>query len=224
MLRHILDAFTLLCSNDSELREIIFVTLRMSFYSTTVASLIGIPIGILIGANDFFGKKLVRRLCNTLMGIPPVVGGLIVFLLLSRSGPLGEYKLLYSVKAMVIAQVVLITPIVVSLTLPNVGKIAPSIHETADGIHLSAPVTYYLLFHECRKELVSIIASAFGRSIAEVGAVSLVGGNIQFKTRVMTTAIMLETNRGNFQFAVALGIVLLLISFGINSIVACLQE
>lgn len=224
MFEHILDALALLCSNDSELREIIYVTLRMSFYSTFIASILGIPIGILIGANDFFGKKFVRRICNTLMGMPPVVGGLIVFLLLSRSGPLGEYKLLYSVKAMVIAQVLLITPIVISLTIPIVGNIASSIQETAKGIALSHAKKYCLLFYECRKTLVSVVLSAFGRSIAEVGAVSLVGGNIQFKTRVMTTAIMLETNRGNFQFAIALGIVLLLISFVINSIAAFLQE
>lgn len=224
MLEEFREAVALLFGNDSELRTIIFVTLKMSFFSTCIACILGIPLGLFIGKRNFIGKGFVRRLVNTLMGLPPVVGGLIVFRLLSRSGPFGEYRLLYTIQAMVIAQVVLITPIVTGLTIPLAERITYRIQETATGIGISPIKQLYLLFYECRKPLISVILTGFGRSIAEVGAVSLVGGNVQFKTRVMTTAIMLETNRGNFEFALALGIVLLLISFVVNSFVAFLQD
>jgi tungstate transport system permease protein len=205
-IRKIID---LLFGVNPELRQIIGVTLRMSFFSTLVSSLIGIPLGVLIGSNEFKGKKLLNRFLSTLMGLPPVVAGLIVFLFLSRSGPLGTLKLLYSVTAMVTAQVILITPI---------------IRETAAGISLTPFKRMLFTIYEVRVQIVSTILVGFGRAIAEVGAVQMVGGNIQFKTRIMTTAIMMQTNMGNFEFAVALGIVLLMIAFLINSIVNRIQE
>ena len=207
-----------------ELRKIIAVTLRMSFTSTLISSLIGIPLGLVLGSYNFPGKRLLLRITSTMMGLPPVVAGLIVFLLLSRSGPLGRFKLLYTVTSMVIAQVVLITPIITGLCASVVSLRAPLIRETAAGIGLSNFKQLLYTLYECKEQLLSVVLSGFGRSIAEVGAVQLVGGNIQYKTRVMTTAIMLETNMGHFGFAIALGIVLLIIAFAVNLIAPQLEE
>ena len=214
----------LLFGSDPELRQIIAVTLRMSLFSTLFSSLIGIPAGVLLGANDFRGKAFFSRLVNTLLGLPPVVAGLIVFLLLSRSGPLGSFRLLYTVEAMVVAQVLLITPFIIAMTSNLVGVNANSINETLTGIGIRGTkrLKYFLL--DFRVPFISIILAGFGRSIAEVGAVQMVGGNVQFKTRVMTTAIMMQTNMGRFDFAIALGLILLLISFLVNSVVNRIQK
>lgn len=214
----------LLFGSDSELRQIIAVTLRMSLFSTLFSSLIGIPAGVLLGANDFRGKAFFSRLVNTLLGLPPVVAGLIVFLLLSRSGPLGSFRLLYTVEAMVVAQVLLITPFIIAMTSNLVGVNANSINETLTGVGIRGTkrLKYFLL--DFRVPFISIILAGFGRSIAEVGAVQMVGGNVQFKTRVMTTAIMMQTNMGRFDFAIALGLILLLISFLVNSVVNRIQK
>lgn len=219
-----LDALGLLFGSSNALREIIGVTLQMSLCSTSIAVLIGAPLGVLIGSRAFPGKKYIVRLTQTLMGLPPVVAGLIVFLLLSRSGPLGSLHLLYTVKAMVIAQVVLLTPIVCGLTIAIASVRAPSLIETCRGFGLSRRREVWLLLYESRVQLISVLMMAFGRAIAEVGAVQIVGGNIQYKTRVMTTAIMLETNKGNFELAIALGVVLLLISLVVNTLAQILQE
>lgn len=213
-----------LFGSDPELRRIIGVTLQMSFLSACISSLIGIPLGVLISSNEFKGKRLLNRITSTLMGLPPVVAGLIVFLILSRSGPLGTLKLLFSVTAMVIAQVLLITPIMTGLTTNIISLKAPQIRETAAGIGLKPFKRMLFTTYEVRIQLISTILTGFGRAIAEVGAVQMVGGNIQFKTRVMTTAIMMQTNMGNFEFAIALGIILLIIAFVINSIVNRIQE
>ena len=216
--------FDLLFGTDPELRQIIAVTLRMSLFSTFFSSLIGIPAGVLLGANDFRGKRVFTRLVNTLLGLPPVVAGLIVFLLLSRSGPLGTFELLYTLEAMVTAQVLLITPFIIAMTANLVGISAKAINETLVGVGIRGGkrLKYFLL--DFRVPFVSIVLAGFGRSIAEVGAVQMVGGNIQFKTRVMTTAIMMQTNMGRFEFAIALGLILLLISFLVNSVVNRIQK
>ena len=211
-------------SSDPELRQIIGVTLQMSFISTSISSLLGIPLGILIGSSDFRGKKWVQRINNTLMGLPPVVAGLVVLLILSRSGPLGKLKLLYTVTSMVVAQVLLITPIITGLTANLVSLRAPQIYETAAGIGLSSFKRMLYTAYDCRVQFGSTILAGFGRAIAEVGAVQIVGGNVQYKTRVMTTAIMLQTNMGHFKFAIALGMVLLVISFIINALVQKLSD
>ena len=196
----------------------------MSLFSTLISAILGIPLGVIMGSSDFRGKAFFSRLVNTLLGLPPVVGGLIVLMLLSRSGPLGTLKLLFTVTAMVIAQIVLITPIMTGLTANIVSVKAPLIHETAAGIGLRPSQRMLYIIYECRVQFVSTVLTGFGRAIAEVGAVQMVGGNIQFKTRVMTTAIMMQTNMGHFEFAVALGVVLLLIAFLINSLVSRIQE
>lgn len=216
---------SLLIGGDDELRQIVFLTLKMSLFSTLISTGLGVMASLLLAiAPVNRGKKYFCRFINTLMGIPPVVAGLIVFIMLSRSGPFGQFGLLYTLEAMVIAQVILITPIVIGLSNPIFEKKYDDIKETVVGLNISRSRQLFLLLHECKKPLAGIILSAFGRSIAEVGAVQLVGGNVQYKTRVMTTAIMLETNRGNFCFAVSLGIVLLLCSLIINLLAGMISE
>ena len=220
----LVQAFTLMFTPGSELSQIILLTLQMAAFSTVISTAIGVPLGVCIGLYRFPGKRLVMRILNTLMGLPPVLAGLIVFFILSRSGPLGSLRLLYTLPAMVTAQVVLITPIVCGLSATAISGVAPRVHETAHGMGLSRRRELLCLLYECRSQLFSIMFVAFGRSIGEVGAVMLVGGNVQYKTRVMTTAIMLETNMGHFEYAVALGVALLVVSFVINSIALTLQE
>ena len=152
------------------------------------------------------------------MCLPPVVAGLVVYMLFSKNGILGSLNLLFTVDVMVIAQCMLIIPVVINLTHSIVTVNATPLLETAKGLNFSKAKTALLILSENKTSLFSVVLTAFGRSIAEVGAVSLVGGNIQWKTRVMTTAIMLETNKGNFSFALALGIILLLISFVVNAV------
>ena len=206
----------MLRSMDKELLQIIAVTLRMSFFSTLISCLIGMPLGVLIESGRFKGRGLIKKGLHTLMGLPPVVAGLIVYMLFTKYGPFGRLGLLFTVEVMVIAQCVLIIPIVSSLTCSVVSTNLTPVLQTAKGLGLAKRKTLRLLLNENKYALVSVVLTAFSRSIAEVGAVSLVGGNIQWKTRVMTTAIMLETNKGNFSFALALGCVLLLISLIVN--------
>ncbi len=210
------EAFEMLVNMDRELLQIIGVTLRMSFFSTLFSCLIGMPAGVLLGRSDFRGKGTIKRITGTFMGLPPVVAGLIVYMLFTKYGPFGSLGLLFTVEIMVIAQCMLIIPVVINLSESITSVNSKALVETAKGLNFSKGKTALLLLRENRQALFSVVLTAFGRSIAEVGAVSLVGGNIQWKTRVMTTAIMLETNKGNFSFALALGIVLLLISLLVN--------
>ena len=217
-------ALRLIASGDKELFQIIGTTLTMSVFSTGISALLGIPFGVLIGKNRFRGKGLLLRVTNTLMALPPVVAGLIVFMLFRGVGPFGSLHLMFSVPVMVIAQVLLITPVVTGLSAAAAGERSALILETARGIGLSGIKQTALLIRECAPQFISIALMGFGRSIAEVGAVSLVGGNIQYKTRVMTTAILLESNKGNFNKAFALGIILMLISLLVNIPAYSIQE
>ena len=158
------------------------------------------------------------------MSLPPVLAGLIVFMLFRSVGPFGSLHIMFSVPVMVIAQVVLITPVIASLSASASGEKLSSLGETASGLGISKGKRNALIMVECAPQFLSIVLMGFGRSIAEVGAVSLVGGNIQFKTRVMTTAILLEANKGNFEKALALGIILLIISLLVNIAAHTLQE
>ncbi len=214
----------MLAAQNSELRQIIALTLGVSAMSTLVSVCLGVPLGCWLGISQFRGKKLVMRVAHTFLGLPPVVAGLFVFFLLSRSGPLGQFKLLYSPAAMVTAQVLIIFPIATALAADIVGLRAPAMQDTAHGIGLSRGRRLLYTLYECRRQLFAILFVGFGRAISEVGAAQLVGGNIQHKTRVMTTAIVLETNKGNFKMAVALGILLLLLAFLITSLAQFFQE
>lgn len=223
-MEYIKEAFHLILSGDSEVLSIMETTMVMSVFSTFISSALGLPLGTLLGRSDFKGKGIILRICNTLMSLPPVVAGLIVFMLFRSVGPFGSLHLMFSVPIMVIAQVLLITPVIICLTASAVGDKNKSLCETAKGLCIPRYKQTVLLMHECTAQFVSIILMGFGRSIAEVGAVSLVGGNIQFKTRVMTTAILLETNKGNFKTAVALGILLMLTSLIVNGIAYTIGE
>ncbi len=214
----------MLLNMDRELLQIIGVTLRMSFFSTMISCLVGMPLGIIMAKGNFKGKRTVRKITGTFMGLPPVVAGLIVYMLFTKYGPFGSLGLLFTVEVMVIAQCMLIIPVVINLTESIISVNVKPLTETAKGLGFSKRKTSLLLLTENRFSLISVLLTAFGRSIAEVGAVSLVGGNIQWKTRVMTTAIMLETNKGNFTFALALGIVLLLISLTVNILASLLTR
>lgn len=209
-------ALHLLFSLDPELLQILGVTMRMSFFSTTLSCLVGLPLGALIGTRSFRGKAFLKKLIHTLMGLPPVVAGLLVYALFTHYGPFGRLHLLFTVRVMVVAQCLLIIPVVTGLTASFMEQSTRAVIDTAKGMGLSQRRVLFLCLSESRTSLLSVVLNAFGRSIAEVGAVSIVGGNIQWKTRVMTTAIMLETNKGNFSFALALGFILLLLAFVVN--------
>ena len=220
----ILKAIELILSLDAELLNILGVTAKMSIQSSILALLIGLPLGIWLGACRFPGRNVLLVANRTLMGMPPVVCGLLFYMLFSGVGPFRHLRLLFTVEIMILAQVVLITPIVIGNMESYVAGIAPSVRETARGLGLSPFKTFCLLCNECVYQIISAYLLAFSRSIAEVGAVSMVGGAIAWKTNVMTTAIMQYTNRGSFTLGVALGIILLSLSLIVNIVIALLQR
>ena len=217
-------ALHLILTGDLELCNILSVTARMSLSSSIIALLIGVPLGILLGACRFRGRSVFLVLNRTLMGMPPVVCGLLFYMLFSGVGPLRHWKLLFTVDIMILAQVVLITPIVIGNMETYVETIAPAIRETTHGLGLGICKTFLLLMNECIYQIFSVYLLAFARAIAEVGAVSMVGGAIAWKTNVMTTAIMQYTNRGNFSLGIALGMILLSISLLVNIVISVLQR
>ena len=217
-------AITLILSADAELLNILSVTARMSLQSSLIALLLGVPLGIWLGDSRFPGRGILLVINRTLMGMPPVVCGLLFYMLFSGVGPLRHMKLLFTVKIMVLAQVALITPIVIGTMETYVSGIAPAVRETAKGLGLGQFKTFALLCNECLYPIISAYLLAFARSIAEVGAVSMVGGAISWKTNVMTTAIMQYTNRGNFSLGIALGMILLTVSLLVNIVISLLQR
>ncbi len=217
-------AIELILSADRELCNILSVTARMSIASSLLALLIGLPLGVWLGACRFRGRGVLLVVNRTLMGLPPVVCGLIFYMLFSGVGPFRHMKLLFTVEIMVLAQVVLITPIVVGTMESYVSAIAPAVRETAKGLALGGGRTLALLMNECTYQICSAYLLAFSRSIAEVGAVSMVGGAIAWKTNVMTTAIMQYTNRGDFSLGIALGMILLSLSLLVNIAISLLQK
>ena len=217
-------AIDLILSGDAELLNILGTTARMSLSSSVLAVLIGVPIGILYGSCRFRGRNALIVINRTLMGMPPVVCGLLFYMLFSGVGPFGKLKLLFTVPIMILAQVVLITPTVVGNMESFVASVAAPIRETAHGIGLSRPRTFLLIANESRYQIFFTYLLSFSRAIPEVGAVSMVGGAIAWKTNVMTTAIMQYTNRGNFALGVALGLILLTISLIINVVITLIQR
>jgi tungstate transport system permease protein len=217
-------ALILIFNLDAELFGIIFLSLKVSGLALIISTLAGLPIGTLIGFKQFPGRGFIISVLNTFMGLPPVVVGLIVYLILSRSGPLGFLGLLYTPSAMVIAQTILALPIVTALSHAAIIQVDPIIKQTAltlGATHFQASVT---IVKEARYGIMSAVIAGFGRVMAEVGAILLVGGNIAHYTRVMTTTIALETDKGNFELGLALGIILLIISFIINIALYFIQK
>ncbi|MBN2059242.1 MAG: ABC transporter permease [Deltaproteobacteria bacterium] len=209
-------AFLLIIALDREMLEIIKVSLNVSTVSTIVASLIGIPVGIYISLNEFPAKRLVITILNTLLALPTVVIGLFVYSFISRRAIFGPLDLLYTQKAMIIGQIILIVPIVTIFTVSAVSRIDDRYRKTALTLGANALQTARVIIREARFSIVAAIIMAFGRVIAEVGISMMLGGNAKGFTRTMTTAMALEYDKGEFVLSVALGIVLLLITFVIN--------
>ena len=211
-----ISAFLLLWSFDPELYFIIYVSLKVSLSSTLISSVLGVPIGFLIAFKEFWGKRVVITTFNSLLAIPTVVVGLLVYAFISRRGLLGILDLLYTQTAMVIGQVILIFPIVVSLTIAAISQIDVRYRKTAMTLGATPFQTALVVFREARFGVIAAIIASFGRVIAEIGISMMLGGNAKGYTRTMTTAMALEYDKGEFVLGVALGIVLLLISFTIN--------
>ncbi len=213
-----------LLTNDAEAWRVIGLSLAISGGSVAIAAAIGVPLGVFVALRSFPGRRFVIALLNVGMGLPPVVIGLLVYILLSRAGPLGFLGLLFSPGAMVIAQVAIVAPIIAGLTLSAVSEQDRGVQLTARSLGATRLQVVWAILSEARFAMGAAVVAGFGRAISEVGAVMLVGGNIAHHTRVMTTAIVLETRQGDFDLAIALGIVLLLTSLLINFALTYLQQ
>ena len=219
-----LDAISLLTSTDSDLLEIVGLSLWVSLIAVFIATSVGIPLGAATALYKFPGRKFLVVLLNSLMGLPPVVVGLIVYLLLSRSGPFGVLGLLFSPTAMIIAQTILIIPIISALSRQIIDDLWIEYAEQLLSLGATPYRCIKTLIWDGRFTLLTAVLAGFGRATAEVGAVMIVGGNIDHVTRVMTTSITLEVSRGNLSLALGLGIVLLTLSLSINAAAYLLKE
>lgn len=217
-------AFSLILSLDAELFGIIFLSLEVSGLALLVATMLGLPAGAVLGLKKFPGRGLVVSVMNTFMGLPPVVVGLFIYLLMSRRGMLGFLGLLYTPSAMIIAQTILAVPIVTALCQSAIVNVDPVIRQAARTLGATPGQVTVAIIKEARYGIFSAIIAAFGRVMAEVGAILIVGGNIAGYTRVMTTTIALETDKGNFELALALGVILLAISFVVNAALHLVQK
>jgi tungstate transport system permease protein len=224
----ILDGFVaalmLLFSLNSEIYQVMFLSLFVSGSATLIASAIGIPLGSLIALKRFRGKEFVKTLTYTFVGLPPVVAGLVIFLLLVRVGPLGVLGLLYSPGAMILAQITLALPIIIGVTMSAVSSVPAEVRDTAISLGATEWQSTVTILKEAKIGLITAIITGFGSCISEVGAVWIVGGNIRFETRVLTTAIMTSTGMGDFGFSLALGIILLTLAFLVNVPLVRLQR
>lgn len=217
-------AVGLIISMDPEIIDIAWLSLQVSGISTILASMVGIPLGALISLNDFPFKRLLKNLIYTFMGLPPVVAGLFVFLMVSRAGPLGTFGILFTPTAMIVAQFLLILPIITGLTITATRAVDRAIIDTAVSMGASRVNTALVVLNEARQAIIVAVLAGFGRAIAEVGAVMIVGGDIRWSTRVLTTSIVLQTRMGDYGMAIALGIILLTLSFAINLALNLLQR
>ncbi len=216
-------AIGLLASGDAELTAIVGLSLRVTLTAVALASLIGMPLGALLAVARFPGRGALIALVNGLMGLPPVVVGLGVYMLLSRSGPLGPLGLLYTPTAMVIAQTILVTPLVAALTRQTIADLHAEHDETLRSMGAGRIDAALTLLHDARFSLLTAALAGFGRAAAEVGAVMIVGGNIAHSTRVMTTAIALETSKGELGLALGLGLILIAVSVSANALLMALR-
>jgi tungstate transport system permease protein len=216
-------AFGLIASGDPDLFEIVGLSMRVSLTALVLSCLIGFPIGALLVVRKFFGRGIVIALVNSMMGFPPVVIGLLVYLALSRAGPMGWLGLLYSPTAMIIAQTLLIAPIVAALSRQVLEALQAEYDEQFRSLGISRARAMAALIVDGRYGLVTVALAGFGRAVAEVGAVIIVGGNIEHLTRVMTTAIALETSKGDLGMALALGIILMSIAVSVNLCASALR-
>ena len=217
------EAVGLVLAGDAALMEIVGLSLQVTVLAVIIACAVGLPLGAVVGAFRFPGRVAATVLLNALMGLPPVVVGLVVYLMLSASGPLGPLGLLYTPTAMVIAQVILVTPIVAALTRQVIEDLHREYAEQLTSLDVGPLMTVSALLWDARYSLLTVALAGFGRAVAEVGAVLIVGGNINHVTRVMTTTIALETSKGNLQLALALGLILLFLAVTVNACVTGLR-
>lgn len=210
-------AARLIFSADAALFEIISLSMRVTMMAVAIACVLGFPLGAALAVFNFPGRRLITILVNATMGLPPVVVGLTVYLLLSANGPLAPLRLLYTPTAMVIAQTILVMPIIAALTRQFIVELAREYDETLRSMHATQLDTIGTLLWDARFQLVTACLAGLGRALAEVGAVMIVGGNINHSTRVMTTAIALETAKGELAVAMALGIILVTLTIAINA-------
>ena len=207
-----------------EIWQITFLSLQISGASTVISMAIGVPLGTMLALSKFPGRDLLLSLANTGMGFPPVVVGLFVAFALWRSGPLGEFNLIYTPAAIVTAQTIIAVPIVTGLTAAALQSLDPRLRQQLYGLGASRTQMVWMLWREARLPLLAALMAGFGAVISEVGASIMVGGNIRFQTRVLTTAIVLETSKGKFDAAMKLGALLLVITFLVNYALTKLQQ
>jgi tungstate transport system permease protein len=217
-------ALDLVFSGDNELYAIIGLSLRVTLTAVAIACVVGLPLGAALAVLRFPGRGALIAVLNALMGLPPVVVGLFVYLMLSRSGPLGVLGLLYTPAAMIIAQAILVTPLVAALARQSLSELHAEYGELFTSLRLSPAEQVRTLLWDGRYTLLTAALAGFGRAVAEVGAVIIVGGNIEHVTRVMTTAIALETSKGNLALALALGLILIALAIAVNAAVLALNR
>ncbi len=217
-------AFELIARLDGDLVEIVGLSLRVSLSAVGLAALVGLPLGAAVALYRFPGRVAVAALLNAFMGLPPVVVGLIVYLLLSRAGPLGVLGLLFTPAAMIAAQCLLVIPIVAALTVQTVTDLHEEYDEALRSLAAGPGQTLLTLLWDGRHSLLTAVLAGFGRAVAEVGAVMIVGGNINHGTRVMTTAIALETSKGNLALALGLGLILIVLALTVNLAALALRD
>ena len=216
-------ALTLIFSFDREVYTVVWTSLQISIVAVTLAALFGIPLGILVVLRDFPGKRLLQQVLNTLMALPTVVVGLLLYGLLTRQGILGDLGLLYTIGAIIIGQTLLILPIIWNLSIAAASSADPRLLPTSQALGASTLQQGTMYLNEVRFALAAALVAGFGRAIGEVGIAMMLGGNIEGFTRTMTTAIALETSKGEFEFALALGILLLVTAFLVNFVVQRFQ-
>ncbi|MCE5192424.1 MAG: ABC transporter permease [Candidatus Cryosericum sp.] len=222
--RGLVQAVHLIVSLDPGTYEALGTSLRVTLSALLWSALVGFPLGILLAFAHFRGKQGIMNVMYTFMGFPPVVAGLLVYLLLSRSGPLGPLELLYTPTAMIIAQILLALPVIIGLTVLGLRSADKGVVDLALTLGATRRQASFALVRDARLAILGAVITAFGNAMSEVGAAMLVGGNIEGATRTLTTALMLETRQGSFDRAIALGIILLLVSFLVNVLLSRLGE
>ena len=224
LLEGVRQAFSLLLGADREILGVLWLSLQVSSAATLIALLLGIPAGALLALTQFPGRMLVVSAVNTGMGLPPVVVGLFVTILLWRSGPLGGWEILYTPAAIILAQAVIAAPIVTGITLAAVQNVPAKFRLQLIALGASRPQMVWVTLREARLPMLAAVMAGFGGVISEIGASLMVGGNIKGQTRTLTTAMVLETGKGNFEVAIALSILLLALVFGINWALTVIQQ
>lgn len=220
----IVESLRLLLAGDPEVLQITLLSLKISGFSTVISLFLGLPLGTVLALSQFRSKRLWVSLINTGMALPPVVVGLVVSILLWRSGPLGYLRLMYTPVAIIIAQTIIALPVITGLTISAIQQLNPRLQLQLYGLGASRIQAILLMWREAKLPLLAALMAGFGSVISEVGASMMVGGNLKGDTRVLTTAIVLENNRGEFAVAIALSVILLLLAYTVNLVFTIIQQ